>query len=129
MIYSNHTGQRDAIREIMRRESRPLSVGEITMMLSLDGWKWTSFDPNDSVKTSLKKSSDLVRVSYNRWILESHSYSQEVIKAARPKMTPRNKKYRWSLVDSKVLQMSRDKATQDRKSRQEVLRAEFNVSR
>lgn len=122
----NHTGQRDAIREIMRQEGRPLSVAEIVMLLSMGGWSWTSFDPTDSVKTSLKKSSDLVRIAHNRWILESHPYSREVLKAARSKMTPRNKKYRWSLIDPDKVQASRDKATQDRKDRQEVLRADFN---
>lgn len=110
----------------MRRESRPLSVGEITMMLGIDGWKWTSFDPNDSVKTSLKKSRDMVRISHNKWILESHVYSQDTMRAARPKITPRNKHYRWKLIEPSVVQISRDKATQDRKSRQEVLRAKFN---
>ncbi len=124
----NHTGQRDAIREIMRREERPLSVGEIVMFLGLEGWQWTSFDPTDSVKTSLKKSRDLVRIAHNRWILETLSYDQKVIRAARPKMGPNRKAYRWSLIDPEKVQASRDKATQDRKDRQEVLRASFNYN-
>ena len=112
----NHTGQRDAIREIMRREERPLSVGEIVMFLGQSDWKWTSFDPNDSVKTSLKKSRDLVRISHNRWIWESLSYDQKRIRAARPKVGPGDKShYRWVLIDPEKVQASRDKATQDRK--------------
>lgn len=121
----NHTGQRDAIRGIMRREGRPLSVGEVVMFLSIDGWVWTSFDPNDSVKTSLKKSSDLVRIAHNRWILESHPYDKKVIRAARPKIGFKHSHYRWNLINPEVVQLSRDKATQDRKDRQEVLHANF----
>ncbi len=119
------TGQRAKIREIMVRESRPLSVAEVTMYLGLGGWEWTSFDPNDSVKTSLKKAPDMVRISHNRWILESHDYEQSAIKAARPKMRPSAKKYRWSQVEAEQLEASRVKMREQDKARREALRAAY----
>lgn len=119
------TGQRAKIREIMIHEARPLSVAEVTMYLGMSGWEWTSFDPNDSVKTSLKKAPDMVRIAHNRWILESFDYMQSVITAARPKMRPTAKKYRWDQVEAEQLEASRVKMREQDKARREALRAAY----
>ncbi len=110
----------------MRREGRPLSVGEIVWFLGQDGWVWTSFDPNDSVKTSLKKAPDLVTVAHNRWIIENHQYEQAEIVGALPKMVPGDKKYRWHLIKPEVVKAGRDKVQRAYLDKRARLRAEFN---
>jgi len=77
----HHTGQRDAIRSIMRSESRPLTVQDIQHALWKQGWKWTSFHPRDSVKTSLKRAPDMITVGHNKWILSTQVYTQEQIES------------------------------------------------
>ena len=77
------TGQRNAIRAIMANSQRPMSIDEIQFLLELGGWEFTSHDPHDSVKTSLKKAPDMMTIGFNRWILCGLHYDQEIIEIAK----------------------------------------------
>ena len=74
-----HTGQREAIRRIMTHTQRVMSIDEIQLLLILNGWKFKSHNPHDSVKTSLKRSPDMMTIGLNRWILCGLHYDQAVI--------------------------------------------------
>jgi predicted Zn-ribbon and HTH transcriptional regulator len=79
MPHATHTGQREKIREILRYTAKPTSVRTIYMNLIMDRWEFTSTDPQDSIRTSLKRAPDMMTVGKDRWILCDFKYDQNVV--------------------------------------------------
>jgi hypothetical protein len=77
--HATHTGQRDKIREILRYTAKPTSVRDVYNHLVMDSWQFTSTDPQDSVRTSLKRAPDMMTVGKDRWILCDFHYDQQII--------------------------------------------------
>ena len=96
-------GQVDRIREILRRESRPLTKAEITELLVKSGWHSEAYDMSTSVSVSLLNATDIVTIARNRWILLTHDYDPQVLKGALPE----KKNSRLHLIDPAVVEASR----------------------
>lgn len=87
-----NNGMRDAIREVLRDEGKPMTVPQIVARLKERGFEFVTVHPSLKVYYAMLFSQDMDRICRGKWMLLQYPYPDHVIKEAA-EYNRHNKRY------------------------------------